>query len=144
MEALQPLFYEAVQLIHRLTTTNGILASTVTADNYKRIWARDSVVCGFAGILIKDEKIIDGVVQDDDRLAFLKNYFEAAHQAISDGVNLKGYFVWSLMDNFEWLWGYSKRFGLIRVEYKTQERTWKKSAYWYQKVIAENGFNIDE
>ncbi|MCW5518673.1 hypothetical protein J1N09_02400 [Aureitalea sp. L0-47] len=61
MEALHPLLYEAVQLIYRLTTPNGILASTIAADNYKRIWARDSVVCGFAGILIKDEKIIEGL-----------------------------------------------------------------------------------
>jgi hypothetical protein len=61
MEALQPLLYEAVQLLQRLTTPSGILASTVAADNYKRIWARDSVVCGFAGILIKDQTIIEGL-----------------------------------------------------------------------------------
>ena len=95
------------------------------------------------GIACKDDNITNGIVQDDDRLNFLKDYFEAAHQAILEGVNLKGYFVWSLMDNFEWLWGYSKRFGLIRVDYKTQERTWKKSAHWYQNVIAENGFVVD-
>ena len=95
------------------------------------------------GMACKDEKILDGIVQDDDRLTYLKEYFEAAHQAILDGVNLKGYFVWTLMDNFEWLEGYSKRFGLIRTDYKTQERIWKKSAYWYQNAIAENGFDMD-
>jgi len=96
------------------------------------------------GMACKDDIITNGIVQDDDRLNFLRDYFEAAHQAILDGVNLKGYFVWSLMDNFEWLEGYSKRFGLIRVDYNTQERIWKKSAHWYQNVIAENGFTIDE
>jgi len=95
------------------------------------------------GMACKDDKIINGIVQDDDRLSYLKRYFAAAHQAIRDGVNLKGYFVWSLMDNFEWLEGYSKRFGLIRIDYKTQERIWKKSAHWYRNVIAENGFDID-
>ena len=91
----------------------------------------------------KDDKIVDGIVQDNDRLNYLKRYFTAAHQAIRDGVNLKGYFVWSLMDNFEWLEGYSMRFGLIRIDYKTQERIWKKSALWYSDVIAENGFEMD-
>ncbi len=95
------------------------------------------------GMAYKDDKIINGVVQDDDRLSYLKRHFEAAHQAIIDGVNLKGYFVWSLMDNFEWLEGYSKRFGLICIDYKTQERIWKKSALWYRNVIAENGFDMD-
>jgi len=95
------------------------------------------------GMACKDDKISNRIVQDDDRLSYLKRYFGAAHHAIRDGVNLKGYFVWSLMDNFEWLEGYSKRFRLMRIDYKTQERIWKKSAYWYCNVIAENGFDID-
>jgi beta-glucosidase len=95
------------------------------------------------GMACKDNKIIDNIVQDDDRLSYLKRYFEAAHRAISAGVNLKGYFVWSLMDNFEWNEGYSKRFGLIRINYETQERIWKKSAHWYMNVISENGFDIE-
>ncbi|MFW9999369.1 MAG: GH1 family beta-glucosidase [Candidatus Hodarchaeota archaeon] len=94
------------------------------------------------GMACKDEKIIDNVVQDEDRINYLKHYLEAAHRAIEKGVRLKGYFVWSLMDNFEWVEGYSKRFGLIRVNYETQERMWKKSAQWYQEVIARNGFEI--
>lgn len=95
------------------------------------------------GMACKDENIVAGVVQDEDRLSYLKQYFEAAHRAIDDGVNLKGYFVWSLMDNFEWLHGFSKRFGLIRVDFETQERTLKKSALWYRDVINENGFDLD-
>lgn len=94
------------------------------------------------GMACKDDKILDGIVQDEDRTNYLKQYFEAAHRAIIDGVNLKGYFVWSLMDNFEWLEGFSKRFGLIRVDFKTQERSWKKSALWYSDVIKENGFDL--
>jgi beta-glucosidase len=66
-------------------------------------------------------------------------HFLKAWQAIQDGVNLKGYYVWSLMDNFEWVQGFTPRFGLIRVNYETLERIPKKSFYWYQKVIEENG-----
>ncbi|MFX1418738.1 MAG: GH1 family beta-glucosidase [Promethearchaeota archaeon] len=93
------------------------------------------------GMACKDEVIIDNIVQDDDRLSYLQRYLAAANRAMNEGVNLKGYFVWSLLDNFEWIEGYSKRFGLIRVNYETQERMWKKSALWYQDVITKNGFN---
>ena len=94
------------------------------------------------GMACKDENIVDEIVQDDDRLGYLKCYMEAAQRAINDGVNLKGYYAWSLMDNFEWLEGYSKRFGLIRINYDTLERIWKKSALWYSDVIKNNGFNF--
>ncbi|MFX1530970.1 MAG: GH1 family beta-glucosidase [Promethearchaeota archaeon] len=92
------------------------------------------------GMACKDDIIENGIVQDEDRLNYLKQYFENAHKAIKDGVDLRGYFIWSLLDNFEWVAGYSIRFGLIRVNYETQERIWKKSAQWYRDVIAENGF----
>lgn len=95
---------------------------------------------GMAG---KDDVIEKGIIQDNDRLTYLKKYFEAAHRAIKNGVNLKGYFIWSLLDNFEWLAGFSIRFGIIRVNYETQERIWKKSALWYKNVITENGFDFD-
>jgi beta-glucosidase len=88
----------------------------------------------------KDDNIVNNIVQDDDRLSYLQRYLEAASRAINEGVNLRGYFVWSLLDNFEWTKGYSKRFGIIRVDYETQERIWKKSSYWYRDVIANNGF----
>ncbi|MFX0074153.1 MAG: GH1 family beta-glucosidase [Candidatus Hermodarchaeota archaeon] len=96
------------------------------------------------GMACKDDIIVDKVVQDDDRVNYLQRYFEAANKAINEGVNLKGYFVWSLMDNFEWVEGYSKRFGLIRVNFKTQERMWKKSSLWYRNVIAQNGFEFHQ
>ena len=94
---------------------------------------------GMAGV---DDIIEEGIVQDEDRLNYLKKYFEAAYRAIENGVKLKGYFIWSLLDNFEWFAGYSIRFGIIRVNYKSQERIWKKSALWYQNVITENGFEF--
>ncbi|MFX1568781.1 MAG: GH1 family beta-glucosidase [Promethearchaeota archaeon] len=94
------------------------------------------------GMACKDDYIVNKIVQDDDRLSYLQRYLEAASRAISEGVKMKGYFVWSLMDNFEWIEGYSKRFGVIRVEYETQERMWKKSALWYRDVISNNSFNF--
>jgi beta-glucosidase len=94
------------------------------------------------GMAAKDNNIVNNIVQDDDRVSYLKRYLEAAHRAINDGVNLRGYFVWSLLDNFEWIEGYSKRFGIIRVDYETQKRIWKKSTLWYKTVIKENGFEV--
>jgi beta-glucosidase len=81
----------------------------------------------------------DGQVHDARRVDYLRRYFTAAHRAIQDGVPLAGYFVWSLMDNFEWAAGYTQRFGLIWVDYETQRRILKDSALWYRQVIADNG-----
>jgi len=78
-------------------------------------------------------------LRDQKRIDFLKGHFLEAAHAISDGVRLEGYYAWSLLDNFEWGFGYSKRFGIIDVDYGTLERTWKDSAYWYQRVIRQNG-----
>jgi len=95
------------------------------------------------GMASIDEKTTNNIVQDNDRINYLERYLQASHRSIGKGVKLKGYFVWTLLDNFEWIEGYSKRFGIIRVDNETQERTWKKSAHWYKEVIAENGFNIE-
>ncbi|MAT42602.1 MAG: beta-glucosidase [Anaerolineaceae bacterium] len=81
----------------------------------------------------------DGRVHDERRIAYLREHFKVAHQAIEMGVPLAGYFVWSLMDNFEWAWGYRQRFGLVWVNYETQERILKDSALWYHQVIRQNG-----
>ena len=78
----------------------------------------------------------DGVVDDQDRIDFLQSYTFAAHRALEEGVPLKGYFVWSLLDNFEWAHGYSKRFGIVYVDYTAQERIIKQSGYWYREMIA--------
>ncbi len=81
----------------------------------------------------------DGQVDDPQRVAYLQTHFEQTGRAIAAGVPLRGYFVWSLMDNFEWSFGYSKRFGIVYTDYATQARILKRSAKWYQRVIAENG-----
>lgn len=77
-------------------------------------------------------------VQDPVRVAFLTDHFEAARKAIAQGVDLEAYFVWSLLDNFEWESGYRPRFGIVRVDYETQERTPKDSALWYRDLVARN------
>lgn len=79
-----------------------------------------------------------GRVKDTRRINFLRQHFAAAHRAIQIGVPLKGYFVWSLMDNLEWGYGFTQRFGLIWVDFKTQRRLLKDSALWYQRIISEN------
>ena len=81
----------------------------------------------------------EGSVRDEERISYLGAHFRAARAAIERGVDLRGYFVWSLLDNFEWAEGYSKRFGLIHVDYATQRRTPKASALWYASVIGQNG-----
>jgi len=91
------------------------------------------------GAAIADEKGPDGEVHDPARVAYLDAHFRAAHRAIADGVDLRGYFVWSLLDNFEWSFGYSRRFGLIHVDFDTLERTPKDSARWYAEVTRANG-----
>ena len=81
----------------------------------------------------------DGRVHDPQRIDFLTRYLRELRRAVQSGVDVRGYFYWSLMDNFEWLEGYSQRFGLIHVDYATQQRTPKDSAAWYREVIASNG-----
>ncbi|WP_432828211.1 GH1 family beta-glucosidase [Dactylosporangium sp. CA-092794] len=78
-------------------------------------------------------------VQDDDRIAFLRDHIAAAQRAIAAGVRLQGFHVWSLLDNFEWAEGYSQQWGLIRVDRSTMDRRRKASAEWYRGVIARNG-----
>ncbi|MEU9823513.1 GH1 family beta-glucosidase [Micromonospora chersina] len=85
------------------------------------------------------DAVVDGRVDDPDRLAYFDAHLRAAHAAISAGVPLKGYFAWSLMDNFEWAWGYTKRFGMVYVDYNSQVRIPKSSARWYADVIRRNG-----
>lgn len=79
-----------------------------------------------------------GLVEDPLRIAYIKNHLTSVSRAIAAGVPMRGYFVWSLLDNFEWAHGYSKRFGLTYVNYETQDRILKNSAYWSQDVIKAN------
>ena len=81
----------------------------------------------------------DGVVDDAERIAYLDGHVRASHNAIKRGVPLTAYYAWSLLDNFEWAFGYEKRFGLVHVDYDTLVRTPKASAWWYRDVIKGNG-----
>jgi beta-glucosidase len=81
----------------------------------------------------------EGRVKDTERVDYLAAHLRAAREAIEDGVDLRGYFLWSLLDNFEWAEGYSKRFGILYVDFPTQRRTFKDSAHWYAEVIRRNG-----
>ena len=74
------------------------------------------------------------MVHDVDRVDYIRRHLEAARSAIRNGVDLRGYFVWSLLDNFEWGYGYAKRFGVVRVDYDTGERTIKDSGRWYAQI----------
>ena len=88
------------------------------------------------GAAFGDVRVHDGAVHDPERTAYLEGYIDAMTRALADGAPVKGYFVWSLLDNFEWATGYSKRFGLVYVDYPTLERIPKDSFYWYQRLIA--------
>jgi beta-glucosidase len=80
-------------------------------------------------------------IEDDERVSFLDSHLRAALAAVEQGADLRGYFCWSLLDNFEWAEGYAKRFGLVHVDFATQVRTAKRSAHWYAQVIANNGLD---
>jgi beta-glucosidase len=90
------------------------------------------------GAAFPDNVSSDGQVDDSARLSYIKRHLEMVNQAIQAGMPVKGYFVWSLFDNFEWGFGYSKRFGVVYVDYQTQQRIPKSSAKWYSQTIREN------
>jgi beta-glucosidase len=91
------------------------------------------------GLSVRDWVAVDGAVHDAARIDFTTRYLRALHRAIQGGADVRGYFHWSILDNFEWAAGYKERFGLIHVDYQTQKRTPKDSAYWYQRVMESNG-----
>jgi len=93
------------------------------------------------GCATRDVVNTRGEIEDSNRIDYLRRYLAAAHNAIAEGVNLKGYFLWSLMDNFEWSFGFSKRFGIVYTDYKTNKRIIKNSGYWYRDVIMKKGFD---
>ncbi|MEO3853817.1 GH1 family beta-glucosidase [Acrocarpospora sp. B8E8] len=91
------------------------------------------------GAAFADEIGPDGEIADPARVAYLDSHFRVAARAIQDGIDLRGYFVWALTDNFEWAWGYSRRFGLVYLDYATQRRIPKQSARWLAQVTRRNG-----
>ena len=91
------------------------------------------------GMSSHDWVSLDGKVHDASRVDFMHRYLREFKKAAADGVDFRGYFAWSLMDNFEWAYGYSERFGMVYVDYQTQKRTVKDSGLFYKNVIASNG-----
>ena len=103
-----------------------------------KLWDVKSIYITENGTSASDEPAADGNVYDVDRIMYLRNYLTHLQRATSDGVPVLGYFLWSLMDNFEWSDGFEKRYGLYRVDFKTQRRTPKLSASFYREVIKRN------
>jgi len=91
------------------------------------------------GAAYEDPGPAGDIVEDPPRVAYLRRHLAAARQAIAEGVDLRGYFAWSLLDNFEWGYGYSQRFGLLRVDFADQKRTMKRSGLFYREVARTNG-----
>ncbi len=104
----------------------------------QKLWKVKTIYITENGCAASDLPAEDGSVSDSDRIMFLRSYLTQLQRATSDGVPVRGYFLWSLMDNFEWRHGYAIRFGLVYVDYPTQKRTPKLSASYYREVIAEN------
>jgi beta-glucosidase len=103
-----------------------------------KIWNIDTIYISENGTSSEDKLRDNGKVYDLDRISFLRNYLTQLQRATAEGVPIKGYFLWSLMDNFEWIFGYEKRFGVYHVDFQTQARTPKLSAAFYRDVVAKN------
>jgi beta-glucosidase/6-phospho-beta-glucosidase/beta-galactosidase len=87
------------------------------------------------GAAYADEVAADGSVDDEERRRYFELHVDVCRQAVERGLPLRGYFAWSLLDNFEWAFGYSRRFGLVHVDYETQQRTVKKSGLWFRELL---------
>lgn len=89
-----------------------------------------------------DHPVVDGAVHDEDRRAYIEAHLDVIHKAIANGIPVDGYFVWSLMDNFEWAYGYDMRFGIVHVDFDdpARQRTIKDSGHWYATVARDNGY----
>lgn len=88
-----------------------------------------------------DDPVVDGVCRDDRRIRYLDAHLRSVRQAIAAGVDVRGFYAWSLFDNFEWAWGFAQRFGLVHVDFETQVRTPKASAHWYADICRTNALN---
>jgi len=115
-------------------------------DLLTRIWNDYHPTCDFLvtenGVPVPDGVDFDGRVRDERRIRYLQNHIYQVNRAIQAGVPIKGYFHWSFMDNYEWALGYAKRFGLVYVDFKTQQRIIKDSGTWYSQVIRNNGYEF--
>jgi beta-glucosidase len=103
-----------------------------------KVWNVDTIFISENGTSAEDKIAADGKVYDLDRVMYLRNYLLQLQRAIADGAPVRGYFLWSLMDNFEWIFGFGQRFGLYHVDFETQKRIPKLSVSFYRNVIARN------
>lgn len=106
--------------------------------NVSDLWKPKALYITENGCSSDDVITAEGRIEDTDRVMYLRNHLTQLHRAAAEGYPIKGYFLWSLMDNFEWADGYSKRFGIHYVDFKTLKRTPKLSAEWYREVIGKN------
>lgn len=109
------------------------------ADHYKL-----PIIITENGLSTSDSVGLDEKVHDNSRIEFMSTYLLQLRRALRDGIDIRGYFAWSILDNFEWQEGYKHRFGLVHVDFETQKRTLKESALWYREVIASNGGGFDK
>ena len=107
-----------------------------------KVWNIDTIYISENGTSSEDKLRDDGKVYDLDRIMYLRNYLAQLQRATSEGVPVKGYFLWSLMDNFEWIFGFEKRFGVYRVDFETQARVAKLSASFFRDVVARNAIGV--
>ena len=122
------------------TSSLGVDKNNVQRSIYEALMRAKSLVGDLPIYITENGAAFDDVlegdaVHDQKRIDFLRAYFAEIHRAASEGVNLKGYFLWTLMDNFEWASGYEKRFGIVYTDFSTQRRIIKDSGYWYRDLI---------
>ncbi len=113
----------------------------IVLKNIKDRYGNIPLIVSENGCAVQEYPDEAGFVNDQERIYYLKLHIQSVWEAIQNGANVKGYYVWSLMDNFEWAQGYRPRFGLVRVDYQSKQRIPKKSFYWYSKLISNNGFD---
>lgn len=110
-----------------------------TLMHIKDTYGNPKVYVSENGAAMPDEIWKNGMIEDDDRIAYLRDHIAVTERALMDGANILGFHVWSLMDNFEWQQGFTKGFGLIHIDRETLKRSPKKSFYWYRDVVANRG-----
>ncbi|WP_309381897.1 GH1 family beta-glucosidase [Cerasicoccus frondis] len=125
---------------HWKTTPESIYWGTKFMSEFYRL----PLIITENGYADNDMVGFDGRVRDQNRIEFISRYLIQLHRAIQEGIDIRGYFYWSLLDNFEWQEGYRQRFGLVHVDYQTQQRTMKDSAYWLHDIISTNGESLSQ
>jgi beta-glucosidase len=132
--------HRSMPMLGYTTLGRGIYLAGLTAGllDLKNEFGNPKIFITENGCAAVDEPAADGSVRDQDRIQCLRMHLITAHDALQAGVNLAGYFCWSLMDNFEWAHGYSQKFRLVRIDPRTRARLPKSSYYWYRDVITTN------